>query len=267
MSGSEILVVLSRPEAAAACLHAAADAARALPSPHLAILYVRVDSAATILPSEEVLTGERRSALLCQEAADRAALHAAWVAWQPTAPPSTWTEVDGIPAEQVPPRAQAAALVVMALPGPHPPHLERNAFDAVLFESGRPVLAVPADWSGRFGLHLAVGWRDTPGTRRALAAASPWLAAAAQLSAIEIADAPAAPPPSPPAGADAAFTCRTVPPAGRSDGAALLAAAIEAGADGLVLGTYRRGRMLEWMLGGVTEHVLRHATLPLLLRH
>lgn len=46
-----------------------------------------------------------------------------------------------------------------------------------------------------------------------------------------------------------------------------LAAAIEAGADGMVRGAWRRSRLLEWMLGGETRHVPRHATLPLLLLH
>jgi len=47
----------------------------------------------------------------------------------------------------------------------------------------------------------------------------------------------------------------------------LLAAALAAGAVGLAMGAYRSGRMLERMLGGATEHVLGHATLPRLLMH
>jgi len=44
-------------------------------------------------------------------------------------------------------------------------------------------------------------------------------------------------------------------------------AGVAVGADGLPMGAYRSGRMLEWMLGGVTEHVLHDATLKLLLVH
>jgi nucleotide-binding universal stress UspA family protein len=50
-------------------------------------------------------------------------------------------------------------------------------------------------------------------------------------------------------------------------GAALLTAALDARADGLAMGAYRRGRVLEWALGGVTEHVLHHAGPPLLPMH
>jgi nucleotide-binding universal stress UspA family protein len=50
-------------------------------------------------------------------------------------------------------------------------------------------------------------------------------------------------------------------------GAALLGAAAEVGAGLLVMGAYGHTRFREWVLGGVTQHVLAHATLPVLLRH
>ena len=50
-------------------------------------------------------------------------------------------------------------------------------------------------------------------------------------------------------------------------GAAILAAAGEAGADLLVMGAYGRARFAEWVLGGVTRHVLENAHIPLFLRH
>ena len=50
-------------------------------------------------------------------------------------------------------------------------------------------------------------------------------------------------------------------------GAALLHAAGELGAGLLVMGAYGHTRFREWVLGGVTRHVLAHAALPVLLRH
>ncbi|WP_426663903.1 universal stress protein [Rhodanobacter aciditrophus] len=50
-------------------------------------------------------------------------------------------------------------------------------------------------------------------------------------------------------------------------GAALLGAAGEVGAGLLVMGAYGHTRFREWVLGGVTRHVLAHAALPVLLRH
>ena len=56
--------------------------------------------------------------------------------------------------------------------------------------------------------------------------------------------------------------------AGRRDiGAPLLEAVRAAGADLLVMGAYGDARRRELVLGGVTEYVVGHAELPVLLAH
>lgn len=47
----------------------------------------------------------------------------------------------------------------------------------------------------------------------------------------------------------------------------LLEAADAAGADMLVVGAYGHRRFNEWLLGGMTRHVLEHARIPLFMRH
>jgi nucleotide-binding universal stress UspA family protein len=54
---------------------------------------------------------------------------------------------------------------------------------------------------------------------------------------------------------------------GRSHGEALLSRATELRADFLVMGAYSRSVFREMILGGVTEHMLNHAPMPLLLSH
>lgn len=54
---------------------------------------------------------------------------------------------------------------------------------------------------------------------------------------------------------------------GADRGESILDAARTAGADLLVMGAYGRSRFSEWILGGVTRHMLEHARIPLLLRH
>jgi nucleotide-binding universal stress UspA family protein len=49
-------------------------------------------------------------------------------------------------------------------------------------------------------------------------------------------------------------------------GAGLLAAAGEFSCDLLVMGAYSHSRLRQSILGGVTRHVLEHATLPLITR-
>jgi nucleotide-binding universal stress UspA family protein len=57
--------------------------------------------------------------------------------------------------------------------------------------------------------------------------------------------------------------------AARNDdaGASILAEAARFGAELLVTGAYGRSRFSEWILGGVTRHVLAWADIPVLLRH
>ncbi len=115
----------------------------------------------------------------------------------------------------------------------------------------------------------------TPSLKGIPSGLRPWLEAAETVTALTVTDAAAGsapatgaprPPDGPLAGLEGRITRHVLPPAG-DDGATLLAAAQTAGADGLAMGAYRRGRMLEWIPGGVTAHVLHHATLPLLLAH
>lgn len=53
----------------------------------------------------------------------------------------------------------------------------------------------------------------------------------------------------------------------RQDGAGILDAARECSAELLVMGAYGRSRAAEWLLGGVTRHMLENADLPVLMRH
>jgi nucleotide-binding universal stress UspA family protein len=48
-------------------------------------------------------------------------------------------------------------------------------------------------------------------------------------------------------------------------GAGLLAAANECACDMLVMGAYSHSRLRQFILGGVTRHVLEHATVPLMM--
>lgn len=51
------------------------------------------------------------------------------------------------------------------------------------------------------------------------------------------------------------------------EGAAILQAAHSAGTQLLVMGAYGHSRFAEWVLGGVTRHMMENADLPLLMRH
>jgi nucleotide-binding universal stress UspA family protein len=52
-----------------------------------------------------------------------------------------------------------------------------------------------------------------------------------------------------------------------ADGERLLAEAQAVQADWLVVGAYRRNRLVEWVLGGITRTVLDQARLPVFMKH
>jgi nucleotide-binding universal stress UspA family protein len=267
MTGNTVLVVLDRAETAAACLRAAADAAAALGSPRIEALHVRMDPAGTLeLP--DVMTPRYAQAIEQRSAAEGAAIRAAFDAWQAAAPhhDATWIEVTAAPATAIRERGDLAALLVLGRPSEATHPADAAGFDAAVFDAGKPVLVVPPGAGARFGRHLAVGWRDAPATRRSLQALRPWLMAAETVSVVAIAHGTAALPADwKAANLPAAATLRVVPPAARSDGDELLHQAAACGADGLAIGAYRRGRLLERLLGGVTADVLRAARIPVLM--
>jgi nucleotide-binding universal stress UspA family protein len=259
-------VVLDGAATAAACLRAAGDAAAALAAPRIEALHIRMDPAGTLeLP--DVMTTRYEHAIEQRSTTEGAAIRAAFDAWRQSAPAAdaTWIEVAAIPAVAVRERGALAALIVMARPSQATHPADAAGFDAAVFDTGKPVLVVPPGAGAPFGRHLAVGWRDAPATRRSLEALRPWLMAAETVSVIAVSgDAVALPDDWCAANLPANATLHVVPPEGRSDGAALLHKAAELGADGLAIGAYRRGRLLERLLGGVTADVLRGAAIPVL---
>ncbi|HCX67273.1 MAG TPA: universal stress protein, partial [Rhodobiaceae bacterium] len=55
--------------------------------------------------------------------------------------------------------------------------------------------------------------------------------------------------------------------AGRAAGEVLLEQAEAAKTDLLVMGGYSHSRLREFIIGGVTQHIRSHATIPVLMAH
>ncbi|HEY0525498.1 MAG TPA: universal stress protein, partial [Stellaceae bacterium] len=149
----------------------------------------------------------------------------------------------------------------------------RLAIEAALFESGRPVLLVPGDAASAARLleHALVAWKPSPEAAHALGAAMPFLATAGSVTVFAASDRDVAA--TLPEelltylrrhGIDAAAP---VFPAAETVGQALLGEAGRTGATLLVMGAYSHSRLRELILGGVTEHVLNNARIPVLMAH
>jgi len=147
----------------------------------------------------------------------------------------------------------------------------RATLEAVLLESGRPIMipaaaAMPAKFE-----RIAIAWKPTPQAARAVVAAMPFLAQAREVVVITVEEAAE--------GHDdadrlvgnlawhglAASALPLTP--GPEGAAATLLASAGARADLLVIGGYGHSRLREWVFGGFTERVLADAPLPVLIAH
>lgn len=180
------------------------------------------------------------------------------------------TVATGRQPEEIEQRARLADLVVM----PHPALTEADesaSMDAALFGTGRPVLVAPADAKKGFGGKIAIAWDGSREAALAASAALPLLKKAAEVVVITAQESDGEVEPSALArylaghGIQAKTWAYT--PGNEPIAKGLLGQAERAGADCLVMGAYGHSRLRERILGGATEGVLQHATIPVLMMH
>jgi nucleotide-binding universal stress UspA family protein len=154
-----------------------------------------------------------------------------------------------------------------------------SILEAVLLESGRP-LVIPAGSASPANFErIAIAWKPTAQAARAVAAAMPLLARAKAVVVVTVEEPPAGRPGERPGEHQAAdrlvrnlawhgiaATTVQLQPGPDGAGATLLAGAAER-ADLLVMGGYGHSRLREWVFGGVTRLVLADAPLPVLITH
>ena len=266
-----ILALLAETTGAVECLEAAESAAAALAESELVVLHVRADPRTAILPTEEILTPRRRTALTLEavsEAAKMRRLLARWQARRLQDVSVIWRDVAGDVEAEVVRQGQAAALIVMTGPGPHSRGHAHEAFHAALFCSGRPLLRAPPGGPARPPRRIAIGWKESDVCRRAIAAAVPWLKQAESIQLLHII---ARDPEELSAAAELLArlglqaSCHPLVRGATPVGEQLLAEAAQRGADWLVIGAYSRAPLAERAFGGVTRVVLQEAQLPVFM--
>jgi nucleotide-binding universal stress UspA family protein len=144
----------------------------------------------------------------------------------------------------------------------------------LLLSAGRPLILSPAEPKSDAPRTIAIAWKATPESARAVAASIPLLVQADKvvvLTASELGD-----------DDDENATrgvishlrwhgvkaeLREVLPAGRPASEAVLDAVRDTRADLLVMGAYGRGRLSQIVFGGFTQRVLTNTELPVFLLH
>jgi nucleotide-binding universal stress UspA family protein len=147
-----------------------------------------------------------------------------------------------------------------------------TTLEAVLFESGRPILIAPPTIPRALGENIVIAWNCSTESARAIAYALPLLARARQVAVLTIEEA-VVPGPSGKEVADYlsshGIEARelTVAPLGRKPGPAILQEAQRLGADLLIKGAYTQSRLRQMIFGGATSHILNRADLPVFMAH
>ncbi len=144
--------------------------------------------------------------------------------------------------------------------------------EAVLFESGRPLLIAPPMPPRVMGERVVISWNCSSESARTVAYSMPVLMKAREVTVLTVEGA-TAPGPSGKeladclAGHGIAAREVTVLGGGRKPGAAILEEAHRLGADLLVKGAYTQSRLRQMIFGGATSHILSNTELPVLMAH
>ena len=149
--------------------------------------------------------------------------------------------------------------------------LDREAIESTLFESGRPVIAVPPGQAAFAGRRIIVAWDGSAQAARAANDALPFLRAAEAVEIVSVGDAAEIRDAVP--GAEFAphlarhgvnVVVNDLPVSG-SIGDTLRSQAGLFRADMVVMGAYRHSRARQFFFGGVTRSLLRSCPVPLFL--
>jgi nucleotide-binding universal stress UspA family protein len=168
-------------------------------------------------------------------------------------------------------------LIIIDRGGREPNALYNSSVKAVLFNTGRPVILLPEQAAGSSAVEyktVALAWKGTIDAARAMYNGMPFLERAEKVYVLT-AEGPGE---TYDLAAEAALLDYlhlhgihaqgiVVATGNLTPAEALLTRARELKADLLVMGAYGHSRFREMMLGGVTNHMLEKADIPLLLSH
>jgi nucleotide-binding universal stress UspA family protein len=189
----------------------------------------------------------------------------------------SWAQAEGYLVDVLSRHGRYADLIVLGQhDGEAPFDLDRRGMpDQIILEVARPVLVVPRQGNfTKIGKNPAVAWNGSAVATRAIHDAMPILEKAKKATVLTVEDKDA------PRGngseSDLAkhlshhgvrATVEKVKSEDPTDGASLLRAVARRKADMIVMGAYGHWRLRELVLGGVTNHVLGNANVPVLMSH
>jgi len=163
-------------------------------------------------------------------------------------------------------------LIALGRPGRAPENPRMPPLESALFDSGRPVLIVPARAPQSIGRNILVSWNSSTEQARTNAFAMPLLRRAEKVTVLQVEDGTI---PGPPVEEAALHLKRnginavalSVKADARGRGEIILDHAASLGCDLLVKSAYTQSRLRQMIFGGATRHILTSATLPVFMAH
>ena len=180
-----------------------------------------------------------------------------------------WREVHGTRSDLAARHGRVSDLIII----PHSQTGEATVtFEEAILHTRRPVLLVPRKMWEFKADKVLIGWDSGPEAAGAVQQALPFLSRASEVVIAVNDDAGT----EKPDGEDLAWylgyhgvraTTRVLDKAAQGPGDALLSMAADLGTDLLVTGAYSHTRLRQLILGGVTQTLLKHAPIPVLMAH
>jgi nucleotide-binding universal stress UspA family protein len=183
---------------------------------------------------------------------------------------ASWQEMTGFESELVGRLGRVFDLTVIARRGPR--GSSHDTVQAALLDTGRPMLLAPPTVPQSLGDTVLLAWNASPQAARAVASALPLLKSAARVVVMSVGNGPEPTPTADDLARALAWhgisaQARHVEQGSRRVRDIVLSEAGAMAADLLVIGAYSHSRMRQVVFGGVTEHMLDHAELPVLMAH
>ena len=187
-------------------------------------------------------------------------------------PSASFEMIDGDGPEAVAELARIFDLVVTGQPKNDPGHSLRETLRAMLFHAGRPVLSAPEHPPSAVGETVLIAWNRSVLSARAAAIARAYFKRAKKVGVLSISAQHGRGPAAERfvenlAWHDIEADLIEAELGNRRLGDVILQQAAEFGADLLVMGAYSQSPFRESLTRGVTNHILSHAELPVLMAH
>jgi nucleotide-binding universal stress UspA family protein len=168
--------------------------------------------------------------------------------------------------------ARVFDLTVVGRPGSGAGDPRRATLEAVLFDSGRPILIAPPEPPATLGEVIVIAWNASAETARTISFAMPFLKKARRVVVLAVSGAMTP-------GPSAELLVRALDRHGlpvslqlvddpqKPAGHTILAHATALGADLLVKGGYTQSRLRQMVFGGSTSQILTDSLLPVFMAH